>query len=836
MDMKSLIKKVMFFWMQILIATGLHINTSHAESTLEGKSITTAYYWPNKSKIGFKGEPITSLVGPEVEIARSPQGFPIASIDFKDTAIELTFNRTIPATPSPFNGWRFYDADNSLPNITSAALTQGNTGKWDLSFDADNIWLNAGAGVIIKAKTTIQIDISTAPVNKENQTDNSVRTESQNQANSAVKSAPASKQNPLARKALDTMPKVYNHKKNGYRAPMEYKINGYLIGVSSLKGHGGDGNILISFSDQNGKNDHGNFFLEYKGPCQSLMEFKANYLWSHDNKTEYSAYRKSKDIADLPVVNMIRAMQQVIVDQCENVEAIRFYLQGNHSDIRNNPYEGSMSRINGWEIEKGYVLEDNNHYTADASAHIGGGLYYRGELAEQIVEAVFWSERSIPADRDFEDLDLTAIAYLHGNKCFIEGSTSNSQDSIYLSGDRTIVGYTISGIKPCTDTTITTVVLQKRNSTDLELKPFSWKFEGQQPRKRATTFKKYDRSSETMLTLYDAQVSARKIQQEYVESKSKERAKLYAKMDALFEGDQGKRLNQHGLYKRDDLILSHTEFDDPNFSPVLRLQSWLYYGMFDRVEYDEFYAYYFLEFMERYAQICRPFIVDPILYTTRLDEVDRDGWGTEISRKKGETSEILLAKEYLKPYKDATAKYNSTAMLELFNLIINRKYKSIPYWIEEYKDKDDPTIPTFLQNGCMSEPVHTVYKNLLNKSTGKPPLNTATPKEQDTNNKSTYNGVGKTISAPDTPIAKPVLSKAAGRYQTVCSSCHGMGIMGAPKLGDKAEWPSRIAQGLDTLYQHTLEGFNMMPPKGGCTTCSDEDIKAVVDYMVAEGK
>lgn len=734
--MKSLMKKAHFLWTLILLAAGLHINTSHAESTLAGKSITTAFYWPNKSKIGFKGEPITSLVGPEIEIARSPQGFPIASIDFKDTAIELTFTLTIPVTPSPFNGWRFYDADNSLPDITNAALTQGNTDKWELSFDADNIWLNAGTGVVIKANTTIRIDISTAPVIKENQADNSARTASQNQPNSAVKSAPAPKQNPLARKTLNTMPKVYNHKENGYRAPMQYKINGYPIGVSSLKGHGGDGSMLISFSDQNGNKDYGNFLLEYKGPCQSLMEFKANYLWSHDNKTEYSAYRKSKDIADLPVVNMINAMQEVIVDQCENVETIRFYLQGNHSDIRNNPYEGSMSRINGWEIEKGYVLEDNNHYTADASAHIGDALYYRGELAEQIVEAVFWSERGIPADREFEDLNLNAIAYLHGNKCFIEGSTSNNAGDgvISLSGDRTIVGHTLSGIKPCAATTITTDVLQKRNSTDLELKPYSLQLEGQQPRKRVTTFKKYDRSSETMLTLYDAQVSARKIQHEYAESKSKERAKLYAKMDALFEGDQAKRLNQHGLYKRDDLILSHTEFDDPNFSPVLRLQSWLYYGMFDRVEYDEFYAYYFLEFMERYAQICRPFIVDPILYTTRLDEVERDGWGTEISRKKGGTSEILLAKEYLQPYKNATAKYNSEAMLKLFNLIINRKYKSIPYMVEEYKDKDDPTVPKFLQNGCMSEPVQTVYKNLLNKSTEKPPLNKAIPKEQDANN------------------------------------------------------------------------------------------------------
>jgi cytochrome c5 len=73
-------------------------------------------------------------------------------------------------------------------------------------------------------------------------------------------------------------------------------------------------------------------------------------------------------------------------------------------------------------------------------------------------------------------------------------------------------------------------------------------------------------------------------------------------------------------------------------------------------------------------------------------------------------------------------------------------------------------------------------------------------------------------------------------YQSSCFACHGAGIMGAPKLGDKAEWAPRIAQGMDTLYEHSLQGFNAMPPKGGCAACSDEEVKSVVDYMVEQGK
>jgi len=73
-----------------------------------------------------------------------------------------------------------------------------------------------------------------------------------------------------------------------------------------------------------------------------------------------------------------------------------------------------------------------------------------------------------------------------------------------------------------------------------------------------------------------------------------------------------------------------------------------------------------------------------------------------------------------------------------------------------------------------------------------------------------------------------------------CVACHGSGVAGAPKVGDKAAWKSRIAQGVDTLYKHALGGFQgksgFMPPKGGNASLPDTDVKAAVDYMVSKAK
>ena len=73
-------------------------------------------------------------------------------------------------------------------------------------------------------------------------------------------------------------------------------------------------------------------------------------------------------------------------------------------------------------------------------------------------------------------------------------------------------------------------------------------------------------------------------------------------------------------------------------------------------------------------------------------------------------------------------------------------------------------------------------------------------------------------------------------YQQVCAVCHAAGVAGAPKDGDKAAWKARIAQGMPTLYTHALGGIRTMPAKGGNPSLSDAEVKAAVDYLVAQAK
>ena len=79
---------------------------------------------------------------------------------------------------------------------------------------------------------------------------------------------------------------------------------------------------------------------------------------------------------------------------------------------------------------------------------------------------------------------------------------------------------------------------------------------------------------------------------------------------------------------------------------------------------------------------------------------------------------------------------------------------------------------------------------------------------------------------------------AAGEavYNSACKMCHGSGMMGAPKVGDAKDWEARVAQGSAKLTQHSLEGFNEMPPRGACKFCSDEDIANAVAYMLSKLK
>lgn len=93
-------------------------------------------------------------------------------------------------------------------------------------------------------------------------------------------------------------------------------------------------------------------------------------------------------------------------------------------------------------------------------------------------------------------------------------------------------------------------------------------------------------------------------------------------------------------------------------------------------------------------------------------------------------------------------------------------------------------------------------------------------------------------SPPAAPVAENTLGKSV--YGKTCAMCHAAGVGGAPKPGDKTDWGQRLAQGEGVLYQHALEGFTgakgMMPPRGGSPALKDEEVKAAVDYMVAQSR
>lgn len=73
-------------------------------------------------------------------------------------------------------------------------------------------------------------------------------------------------------------------------------------------------------------------------------------------------------------------------------------------------------------------------------------------------------------------------------------------------------------------------------------------------------------------------------------------------------------------------------------------------------------------------------------------------------------------------------------------------------------------------------------------------------------------------------------------YESACTACHGLGVAGAPKLGDKALWAPRIAKGEAALYENAIAGYQgaagIMPAKGGRADLTDEHVQWAVDYMV----
>lgn len=92
----------------------------------------------------------------------------------------------------------------------------------------------------------------------------------------------------------------------------------------------------------------------------------------------------------------------------------------------------------------------------------------------------------------------------------------------------------------------------------------------------------------------------------------------------------------------------------------------------------------------------------------------------------------------------------------------------------------------------------------------------------------------------DTMVAAAGGAEAAAKtpdqlYQGACMACHAAGVANAPKFGDAAAWNDRAAKGLDALVSSAISGIGAMPPRGG-STLSDDDIRAVVEYILDNSK
>ncbi|MBR9866017.1 MAG: cytochrome c5 family protein [Oceanospirillales bacterium] len=85
------------------------------------------------------------------------------------------------------------------------------------------------------------------------------------------------------------------------------------------------------------------------------------------------------------------------------------------------------------------------------------------------------------------------------------------------------------------------------------------------------------------------------------------------------------------------------------------------------------------------------------------------------------------------------------------------------------------------------------------------------------------------------PAAAAGARSGSDVYTASCAACHASGVLNAPKFGT-SDWADRSAKGMETLLTNALNGFNAMPPRGTCASCSDDEIQAAVEYMVDSAK
>ena len=90
----------------------------------------------------------------------------------------------------------------------------------------------------------------------------------------------------------------------------------------------------------------------------------------------------------------------------------------------------------------------------------------------------------------------------------------------------------------------------------------------------------------------------------------------------------------------------------------------------------------------------------------------------------------------------------------------------------------------------------------------------------------------------DVPLADPELEAGRLVWRETCRPCHGTGLAGAPRIGDRVAWAPRIAQGMDVLVEHALRGFqgrsgSEMPARGGNSELSDEQVARAVSFVTS---
>lgn len=90
------------------------------------------------------------------------------------------------------------------------------------------------------------------------------------------------------------------------------------------------------------------------------------------------------------------------------------------------------------------------------------------------------------------------------------------------------------------------------------------------------------------------------------------------------------------------------------------------------------------------------------------------------------------------------------------------------------------------------------------------------------------------ILCPGIALAEGNAVAGEALYEKVCKMCHEEGMMGAPRTGDKDMWAPLAGKGETELTRRAIEGFNMMPPRGSCKSCSDEEIADAVAYMLSK--